>query len=147
MPHEITATISIFAPPERVWEVLLDFPRYGEWNPFVRSIEGSPTKGSSLRVAIHPPGGKAMSFRPLVLRYSPAQEFRWKGILLVPGLFDGEHYFKLEPATDGSTHFTQGESFTGLLVPLFRSTLDRNTKAGFEAMNQALKQRLERAAA
>ena len=143
MPHEIATTISISASPERVWAVLIDFARYPEWNPFVRSIEGSPSEGSALKVTIQPPGGKAMTFRPIVLRHSVGREFRWKGKVLLPGLFDGEHYFGLAPAADGSTQFAHGERFSGLLVPLFRSALDRNTKAGFEAMNLALKQRLE----
>jgi hypothetical protein len=143
VPHEIITTIAIPAPPERVWRVLLDFARYPDWNPFVRSIEGQPTEGSELRVSIHPPGGKAMAFRPIVLRHWVGREIRWKGKLLFPGLFDGEHYFTLTPGTDGSSLFTQGENFTGLLVPLFRRALDSGTKAGFEAMNAALKQRVE----
>ena len=141
---EIATSVRIAATPERVWAMLLDFPRYPEWNPFVRSIEGSPTESSRLKVTISPPGGKSMTFRPIVLRNIPRQELRWKGKLLLPGLFDGEHYFGLVPASDGSTQFTHGERFTGLLVPLFRGTLERDTKAGFEAMNAALKQRLER---
>ena len=123
------------------------FSRYPEWNPFVLSIEGAPIEGSSLRVTIHPAEGKAMKFRPIVLRHSIGQEFRWKGKLLVPGLFDGEHYFNLSPAAGGSTQFTQGERFTGFLVPLFRSTLDRGTKEGFKAMNLALKRRIEKSTA
>jgi hypothetical protein len=75
MQHEIITTISISASPERVWEVLMDFARYPEWNPFVRSIEGSPTEGSVLQVRIEPPGGKAMTFRPVVLRRSEGREF------------------------------------------------------------------------
>lgn len=143
MWHEIITAVSISASPERVWAVLLDFARYPEWNPFVRSIEGPPSEGSSLKVTVHPPGGKAMTFRPVVIRQSLGTEFRWKGKLLLPGLFDGEHYFGLAPTANGSTRFTHGEHFRGLLVPLFRSALDRGTKAGFEAMNLALKQRLE----
>ena len=144
MQHEIATASSLPAPPERVWSVLLDFARYPEWNPFIRSIEGSPSEGSVLRVTIQPPDGKAMTFRPIVLRHSVGREFRWKGRLLLPGLFDGEHYFGLAPAADDATRFTHGEQFSGLLVPLFRGTLDRGTKAGFEAMNLALKQRLEK---
>ena len=142
--HEIVTAISIAASPERVWAVLLDFARYPEWNPFVRSIEGLPSEASSLKVTISPPGGKSMTFRPIVLRQTVGQEFRWKGKFLLPGLFDGEHYFGLAHASDGSTQFTHGERFTGFLVPVFRRTLDRSTKAGFEAMNLALKQRVER---
>lgn len=146
MSHEIVTTTSLPASPARVWQVLLDFPRYPEWNPFIRSMEGVPDEGSTIRVAIHPPGGRAMTFRPTVLRNRAGQEFRWKGKLLVSGLFDGEHYFILTPAADGTTQFTQGEFFTGLLVPIFRGTLDRGTRTGFEAMNLALKERLARLA-
>jgi hypothetical protein len=142
MRHAIATSVEIPVSAERVWSVLMDFARYPEWNPFVRSIEGVPSIGSRLKVTIQPPGGKAMSFRPVVLQKTEGREFRWKGILLFRGLFDGEHYFKLVPGDGGSTVFTHGEDFAGLLVPLFRSTLDGKTKTGFEAMNNALKQRL-----
>ena len=143
MPHEITTTISIAASAERVWLVLLDFPRYSEWNPFVRSIEGAPSEGSAIKVRIQSPSGKAMTFSPVVLRNSAGREFRWKGKLVLPGIFDGEHYFHLASGGAGSTEFTHGERFTGLLVPLLRGALDRDTRPGFEAMNRALKQRAE----
>lgn len=143
MSHEITTTISIAAPIERVWSVLLDFSRYPEWNPFVRAIEGSPSEGAALKVTIQPPGGKAMTFKPLVLRNLPARELRWKGRLLLPGIFDGEHYFLLAADSDSSTTLTHGERFTGMLIPFMRGMLDRDTRSGFEAMNRALKQRAE----
>jgi hypothetical protein len=41
--------------------------------------------------------------------------------------------------------FVHGESFRGLLVPLLRKNLDGPTRAGFTAMNEALKQRAEAA--
>jgi hypothetical protein len=143
MKHEIATVITISASPERVWAVLLDFARYPEWNPFVRSIEGAPSEGSSLKVTIAPPGGKAMTFRPIVLRHSVAREFRWKGKFLFAGLFDGEHHFSLSAVPGGATQFTHGENFSGLLVPLMRGALEGGTRAGFEAMNLALKQRVE----
>ena len=37
----------------------------------------------------------------------------------------------------------QQERFTGLLVPVFASSLDKHTLAGFHAMNAALKARAE----
>jgi hypothetical protein len=143
VPHEITTTIAISAPVERVWAVLLDVARYPEWNPFVRSIEGPVSEGATITVRIESPGGKGMTFCPIVLRVSAGREFRWKGKVVLPGIFDGEHYFRLASNRDGSTEFTHGERFTGLLVPLLRGALDRETRAGFEAMNRALKKRVE----
>jgi hypothetical protein len=85
-----------------------------------------------------------MRFQPRVLVCDAKRELRWKGKLLVPGLFDGEHYFKLAPSGPGATVFEQGEVFSGALVPLFRRSLDGATRQGFVAMNEALKREAER---
>ncbi len=124
----------------------MDFPRYGEWNPFIRSIEGMPSEGATIKVKIQPPGGKGMTFSPVILRQQSNRELRWKGKLFLPGIFDGEHYFRLESEGAGSTTLVHGERFSGVLVPLLRGSLDRNTKSGFEAMNRALKRRVEQVA-
>jgi hypothetical protein len=62
-----------------------------------------------------------MEFSPSVLVTTNDREFRWKGRLLFPGLFDGEHYFLLEDSPSGGTHFRHGERFSGLLVNLLRT--------------------------
>ena len=142
--HRVETQIEISASAERVWSVLTDFPSYARWNPFVRSIEGIAKVGESLNVHIQPPGSRGMHFHPTVLAVVPKQEFRWKGKLLMPGLFDGEHLFILEPKSDTRVVLRQGEVFSGLLVPLFRRSLDGATKQGFVAMNEALKREAER---
>ena len=97
-----------------------------------------------LKISVQPVGGKGMTFRPRVLRAVPDQELRWLGRVVLPGIFDGEHFFKIEPLDQGRrTRLIHGERFTGLLVPLLRKNLDRGTREGFEAMNQALKARVE----
>jgi hypothetical protein len=145
--HEITTAIEIDAPPRTVWMVLIDFASYPGWNPFVRSIEGAPREGETLKAFIQPPGGTGMTFRPRVLRAVQDEELRWLGRLVLPGIFDGEHFFKIESLDDGRrSRFIHGERFAGLLLPLLRKSLDRGTRAGFEAMNQALKARAEAAA-
>src|SRR5688572_12245292 len=142
--HEIVTVTEINASPRSVWNVLLDFPAHAEWNPFVRSIEGTPREGETLKVSIQPVGGKRMTFRPRVLRATPNQELRWLGRLLLPGIFDGEHFFRIEPLDGGRrAKFVHGERFTGLLLPFLRKSLDRGTRAGFEVMNQAIKARVE----
>jgi hypothetical protein len=141
--HSVETEIEIRASAERVWELLTEFASYPRWNPFVRSIEGELLVGHNLSVFIQPPGSGGMRFRPTLLTVSPTRELRWKCKLLLPGVFDGEHYFKLEAAPNGGVLFRQGESFTGLLVPLFRKSLDGATKQGFIAMNEALKREAE----
>lgn len=138
----VSTTTNIAAPPARVWEVLTDFPSHPMWNPFIRSISGPLKVGERLAIQVQPPGGKVMSFRPKVLVAEPERELRWKGRLLVPGLFDGEHVFRLEPNAHG-TRFHHGENFSGLLVALMPASSFEKIKRGFDAMNDALKKRVE----
>ena len=142
--HHIETRIEINASAERVWSLLMDFSGHARWNPFIRSIEGLPNVGELLNVVIQPPGSGGMRFRPTVQVVEPQREFRWKGKLLLPGLFDGEHYFIIEPESESRLSLRHGEAFSGLLVPLLRRSLDGPTKQGFIAMNEALKREAER---
>ena len=137
----IDTRIEIAVPPPRVWDVLTDFARFPEWNPFITRIEGTAEPGARLRVEIKPPGKSAMTFTPVVLAARPGKELRWRGRRLLPGIFDGEHAFELEER--GSIcSFRQSERFSGLLVPLLGGALAA-TERGFDAMNAALKRRAE----
>jgi hypothetical protein len=143
--RELRREIEIDAPPERVWRVVTDFAAYPAWNPFIRRISGEPREGARLEVRIEPPGGRAMTFKPTVGAVEANRELRWLGRLLVPGIFDGEHMFRIEPLEDGRSRFVQSERFGGVLVGFVSGTLAK-TVAGFEQMNAALKARVEQAA-
>jgi len=140
--REVSVDINISATAERVWEVLADLDAHSDWNPFIQHISGPMEIGERLEVRLQPPEGRGMTFRPTVLKAEPQKEFRWIGRLLMPGIFDGEHYFRIESRHDGSTRFIQGEKFTGVLVPLFGGIIN-NAVRGFEQMNAALKDRAE----
>ena len=142
---ELRSEIEIDAPAERVWQVLMDFDRFPEWNPFIRNISGEARAGARLTARLEPPGGLGMTFRPTVLRATPGREFRWLGHLGVGGLFDGEHIFTIEPLGPDRVRFVQREQFTGVLVPLLMASLNGPTARGFAAMNAALKARAEQA--
>ena len=141
--RRIETRVEIESPPARVWAALIDFARMPAWNPFITSISGNPAPGARLSVRSAPPGKSGMRFTPTVLAVRPERELRWLGHLLIPGIFDGEHYFLLEPVGEGRTRFTQGERFSGFLVGLLGGMLPA-TEAGFKAMNAALKREAER---
>jgi hypothetical protein len=141
--RQLRSEIEIDAPPERVWAVLTDFPAYPEWNPFIRRISGELREGAKLELQIQPPGARATTFKPTVRAVETNRELRWLGRLLMPGIFDGEHSFVIEPREGGRSRFVQSERFGGFLVGFFKGTLAK-TQGGFEQMNAALKARVER---
>lgn len=145
MRHELHTEIEIEAAPESVWRVLTDLDRYPDWNPFIISAEGRPAVGEKLTNRMQPPGGRATTFRPTVTVVEESSAFAWLGRLGLPGIFDGRHRFDLAPTETGGTLLTQSEEFDGILVRMLRTSLDTSTKAGFEAMNAALKARVEAA--
>lgn len=146
LARRLTTQVEIEAPAQVVWEILRDFERYPEWNPFVQEISGAAAVGSRLALGVKPPGGRAMRFAPTVLVADPARELRWLGSVGLPRIFDGEHSFVLEPLGRERVRLVHAECFRGVLVPFLWSSLDSDTRAGFEQMNQALKQRAESAA-
>ena len=142
---ELYSEIEINASPEKVWQVLTDFDHFQDWNPFIRSIHGKPEAGSKLTVEIQPPGGRPRKFHPKILRFDPKREIRWLGHVLVPGIFDGQHTFKIESLGPNHVRFIQREKFNGVLVPFLGKALDKDTRRGFKEMNEALKQKVEKA--
>lgn len=144
MAREIYTAIEIGASAERVWRVLSDFADYPQWNPFIRRVRGQLAVGARLEVHIESPGGRGMTFRSVILCAEPNCQLRWRGSLPIPGLFEGEHAFAIEPQSGGGVRLVQREVFKGLLVPLVWRWMEASTRRGFEAMNRALKAEAEK---
>lgn len=137
MSLTLQTEITINATPNEIWNVLIDFNSYPIWNSFITNIIGIPAKGNQLEAKI-----SGMKFKPLVLESIPNKKFIWLGKLGIKGLFDGEHSFEIIPQQKGCK-FIQNEKFSGILVPIFKNKLMKETKKGFNSMNKELKKRVE----
>ncbi len=140
--RELRTEIEINAAKERVWDTLMDFESYPDWNPFIQRATGIPAIGEMLEIYLKPPGGIGITINPTVTVSDPGKEFRWKGNLGISGLFDGEHIFELRP-TDRGCNLIHREEFTGILVTPMLAVVGNKTRQGFADMNAALKQRAE----
>jgi hypothetical protein len=147
MGKELSSSVDIDAAAGDVWQLLIDFAAYPTWNPFIVRAEGRPEVGSRLRLRMQPVGGAAVTVQPTVVEVSDGHRLRWRGRLGVRGLFDADHLFVVETLGAARSRLVQQERFSGLLVPLFRRSLDRGTLPAFQTMNTALKERAEKTAA
>ncbi len=139
---EIRSELEIAAPVAEVWGILTDFPRYQEWNPFITEIKSDGVVGSPLRLLLSLPEGRDYRLKPRLLRMEENHELRWRAHLLLPGLFDGEHFLRVQAQGPTRTRFVQGENFSGVLVRFSGNTLTQVAR-GFDYMNEALKRRAE----
>lgn len=137
----VETNVTISAPASMVWDILVGFDRYVEWNPFMVKAAGRAKPGERLAITLRQSDTRTMSFKPKVLVAEPGRHLRWIGRLLVPGIFDGMHEFILTETGEG-TLLDHKETFSGVLPALMGSKLD-STALGFEQFNQALKSRAE----
>lgn len=137
----VQADILIDRPPADVWTVLSNSAAYPDWNPFITRVEGDFREGATIRIVLGT-GSDSAVFEPTVLLVRPDQDLCWRGNVWVRGLFDGKHCIHLR-AVPGGTHLEQTERFSGLLVGRLTSDVIEDTRRSFQAMNAAVKQRVE----
>jgi hypothetical protein len=134
----VSATTQIDAPPMAVWGVLTDLSRYPEWNPLFREASGEVAVGERITLrAVQPSNGRLMTVKAKIVAADPGAELRWASNLT--GIMSGEHSFVLTPL-DGGTRLAQTEIYGGLLAATVSVP---RTETIFQAMNDALKQRVE----
>lgn len=141
---EIRTEIDIRAPVEKVWDLLTDFKNFELWNPFIRKIEGTPSLGTKIKIHLHTSAGKSRTYQPKITKLEPFKELRWFGKSTIPGIFNGERIFILEPIESNQIRFIHKEIFTGLLVHLVGNRLDKDMYSSFISMNEALKENSEK---
>lgn len=136
----------IDAPAERVWAQLTDFPSFPDWNPFVRQAEGRLEPGERLKIRLRLDRGLRITFRPRLTVVEPNRELRWLATLGRPGVFDVDRAFQIEPRNGGGVRFVMSEECTGWLTPvMFATNLEAQLYRGYDALNEALRKRVEQA--
>ncbi len=138
--REYLTRIDIAAPPARVWEVLTDFQAYPEWNPLIGSVEGIAALDQRVTVEVTP---LSRSYRVRIVAWEPPRKLAWRGWEILPVLFTGTHYFRLDPRPGGGTRLHHGERFTGWLSVLLRDSLLERMHQAFTHHDLILKQRVE----
>lgn len=141
--HSIRTEALIPASPVKVWAVLADFARYGEWNPLNLEARGEARLGAKVKMVFRnlAAGGDAVVRQTVrIVSAEPGRELAWSGH--VPLLFAGRHGFLLTPV-EGGTHVLHTEVLGGLLPATWsRAKIARDFTPAYEAVNVALAARV-----
>ncbi|AFU04357.1 SRPBCC domain-containing protein [Nocardia brasiliensis] len=142
MAFVIDASVDIDAPAERVWQVITDFPHYGEWNPFVSECRSSLVPGEPIDMVVHL-GGRPRRQREWIRSHTPGHELSYS---MKPTPFGALHSLRSHTLTPLGDHRTRYEShfeLNGWLHPLVVALLGKHLKAGFAGMTAGIQQRAE----
>ena len=136
--------IDIEAPAQRVWDILLDVEKYGEWNPFTPRVDTNFEVGSP--VVLHVNMGPVKLKQPeLIQAVEPPRLLAW-------GMTMGAHFLlftrreqRLQALSETSCRYETSDSFSGLLTPLIMLLCGRLIRRGFNDVARALKVRSQAA--
>lgn len=142
--YELSTSIDIDAPRERVWQVLTAFSEYDEWNPFMSRLSGVPLEGGDFAF-YGTVSGREFPIQARFTRVSQNEELRWTGprSKLLGKLFRADHFFRLEAIGPSETRFVHGERFGGLVIPAMWNRFKPTITKTYENMNASLKRRVE----
>ena len=94
------AEITIAAPPEKIWAVLMDTGGYPDWNPTFVEVSGPYLVGTKISSRVRKPDGAFVEMRPTVKALVPNRELRQGGGL--PGVLTYNHSWILQPVEGGT---------------------------------------------
>lgn len=137
-------TVDINAPAQFVWDVLVDFEKYGEWNPFNPKVEATLEIGKpiTMQVVMGDPNAASSMTEYFTLIEGP-NHLAWE-VVTSPETGDKvthDHFIKAVSATRCTYHHS--DTFTGPSATHIVTQFGDGIKTAFDAVANALKQRAE----
>lgn len=125
--------------PEAIWALLIDGPRWPEWNTTVDRVEGRIAPGETISVYVKINPDRAFPVK--VSEFVPGERMVWTGGMPF-GLFKGQRTYSLRTEATGQVEFKMHEEFTGLMAPLITKSIP-DLQPAFEEFALCLKKRAE----
>ena len=137
-------TVEIEAPIERVWEILVDVERYGDWNPFTTRVETNFEIGSPVDLYVTL-GPLKLKQPETIVAVDRPHLLVWRTKVGARVLLSARREQRLEALGETRCRYLTTDAFKGLLTPLVVFLFGRLVRRGFNDMAWALKKHAERA--
>lgn len=135
--------VSIQAPREFVWSILIDIPRYGEWNPFTYRVDTTLNIGDPIDLYVRMPvRGDRMQTENVTI-VQPPETLAWGMKMGFDWLLKAQRKQVLSTTGPDSCQYQTWDAFSGLLTPVVAKLFGEDILNGFNGVAYALKQRAE----
>lgn len=143
MEFSVNVTHEIDAPADVVWEVLTDFPRYGEWNPFCVECHSTLKPGDPMDMKVKLTS-RPQAQREWVVESGPGMRFSY-GIKPFPlGALYSNRVQDVTAIGAGKSRYRSQFRLWGWMLPVVRGLFGKGMRNGFEGMGNAIKIRAEK---
>lgn len=143
-----SVVVEIAAPAAFVWDVLVDYARYPQWNPYTVAVTTTLAIGDPIDLTLPNPDGSAGTFvnREYVRVVDPPHHLRYDTAGEMPGIFAVRDQWLVERGPDRCAYHTT-DTISGTYADVVVERTGAWIKAGFDAVAHALKARAEELAA
>ena len=143
MAFVIERQFEIDAPADLVWQVLTDFPRYAEWNPFLPACSSSLRPGDPIDLQVKL-GAKPQLQREWMIEHQPGRRFAYRMKPVPLSALSSQRSHDVEALGAARTRYRSYFHLKGWMMPLVRTLLGRRLEAGFAQMSEGLKRQAEK---
>lgn len=143
MTLSIRETVEIDAPLDRVWDVIIDLDRYGDWNPFCVGARSTLEIGSPIHMRVRLLPFVTQSQTETVLEHVSRERLGYGVVGALLGAIRSHRFHIVEVIDEGRTRYTSDFELGGWLSWLVILLLGGRLRAGFAANTASLKARAE----
>ncbi|MGF6888187.1 uncharacterized protein YndB with AHSA1/START domain [Nocardia sp. GAS34] len=138
MAFVIDESVEIDAPAAAVWQVLTDFPRYGEWNPFCVSAQTTLEPGAPIDMRVKLIGPKERAQREYIRSVEPGAGFSYTMKPMPLGALHSLRSHTLTPLGDERCRYDSHFELAGWLLPVVTGLMGAALRRGFGEMTAAV---------
>lgn len=145
MTHVVTSvTVEIAAPAAFVWDVLVDYEKYPEWNPYTVAVSTTLEIGTAIDLTLPARDGSDTTFlnREYIRVVDPPHHLRYDTADEIPGVFGVRDQWITTLGPDRCTYHTT-DTLSGKYADIVMEKTGDWIKAGFDSVAHALKARAE----
>ncbi len=135
-------TVTIQAPAELVWAVLVDFPAYGQWNAFCPSIEADLELESPVKMQVDLGMGLQEQVEYITCIDAP-HKITWSMENKPGDPIHADRSQVITPLDDRSCTYVSYDEFSGEAVDAMVEAMGAAVEKGFNLCAQGLKARAE----
>lgn len=145
MSHVVESVhVEIGAPARFVWDVLVDYPRYPEWNPYTVAVRTTLAVGDAIDLTLPNPDGSPGTFvnREYIRIIDPPHHLRYDTGTELPGIFAVRDQWITALGEDRCGYHTT-DTFSGEYAGVVMTQTGAWVKDGFDSVAHALRERAE----
>ncbi len=144
-PHTISINpITINAPAQKVWDILIDFEQYPKWNPFTVKAESTLKIGETVDLYIPQKNGSLKKYKFILEEFDAPHSIAWSMPKLGHRLILNAYRVQtVEAVNEMQCTYTTADTFNGWLAANVYKTQNKWVTKNFNNLAQALKARAE----